>query len=126
LHQGGTAWPVGHIRARQAQGVTVVEFRGEVDIAAADSILPELDAATEAPAQTVVIDLTPVRFFGCYGLRLLCRAEQRVAELGGRLLLVCPHPLTLRILRAGGLIGRFAPVPTLDEALALTGSSAAR
>ncbi|MFD5256363.1 hypothetical protein ACFWM5_26455 [Streptomyces bobili] len=40
-------------------------------------------------------------------------------ERSGRLLLVCPRPPTLRILRAGGLLGRFTPLPTLEEALAL-------
>jgi anti-anti-sigma factor len=116
--QQGTAWPVGHIETRQAHALTVIDFHGDVDIAAALHILPGLDDATAPPGQTVVIDLTPVEFFDCSGLRLLCHAERRVTERGGRLLLVCPHPLIRRILRAGGLLGRFTPLATLAEALA--------
>ncbi|MGY6026569.1 STAS domain-containing protein [Streptomyces spinosirectus] len=112
----GIAWPVGHITIREAHGLTVIAFHGEIDIAAAVHILPQLEAATASAGRTVVADLTPVEFFDCYGLRLLCRAEQRVRERGGRLLLVCPQPLTLRILRVSGLIGRFTPLSTLDEA----------
>ncbi|MEU5893916.1 STAS domain-containing protein [Streptomyces sp. NPDC047461] len=110
---------MGHIHTRQVSGVTVVEFHGEIDIATAQQILPDLDAATAAPGQTVVIDLTPVEFFDCYGLRLLCHAERRVRERSGWLLLVCLHPMILRILHAGNLIGRFSPLAALAEALAL-------
>jgi anti-anti-sigma factor len=122
VQQGNNAWPIGHIRSRQVSGVTVIEFHGEIDIAAAQQILPDLDTATAAPGQTVVIDLTPAEFFDAYGLRLLCHAERRVTERRGWLLLVCPHPMILRILHAGHLIGRFTPLATREEALALAGS----
>ncbi|WP_405910456.1 MULTISPECIES: STAS domain-containing protein [unclassified Streptomyces] len=122
MQQGNSAWPVGHIHTQQVSGVTIIEFHGEIDIAAAQQILPGLDAATAAPGRTVVLDLTPVEFFDCSGLRLLCRAELRVRERSGWPLLVCPHPLILRILHAGHLIGRFAPLATREEALALADS----
>ncbi|KPI19041.1 anti-sigma-factor antagonist [Actinobacteria bacterium OK074] len=124
MQQVNNAWPIGHIRVQQVDGCTVIEFHGEIDIAAAQQILPDLDAATTAPGRTVVVDLTPVEFFDCYGLRLLCRAERRVAERSGWLLLVCPHPMILRILRAGHLIGRFTPLATREEALSLADSEA--
>ena len=119
MRQGNNTWPVGHIQTQQVNEVTVIEFHGEIDIAAAPQILPDLDAATAAPGLTVVLDLTPVEFFDAYGLRLICHAERRVTERSGWLLLVCPHPLILRILRAGHLIGRFTPLATREEALAL-------
>ncbi|MFC7258041.1 STAS domain-containing protein [Streptomyces lutosisoli] len=93
MQQGNSAWPIGHIRSQQVSEVTVIEFHGEIDIAAAQQILPDLDAATATPGQTVVIDLTPAEFFDCYGLRLLCHAERRGTERRGWLLLVCPHPI---------------------------------
>lgn len=125
MQQGNSAWSMGHIRTQQVSGFTVIEFHGEIDIAAAQQVLPDLDAATAAPGRTVVIDLTPVEFFDCSGLRLLCHAERRVTERRGWLLLVCPHPMILRILRAGHLIGRFTPLASREEALALADSEAA-
>nr|WP_320776857.1 STAS domain-containing protein [Streptomyces sp. CRN 30] len=104
---------------REVHGMTVIQFAGEIDIAAGIEIRPRLDAATSAAEQTVVVDLTPVEFFDCSGLRLLCRADERVRERGGRLLLVCPHPLIRRLLRACGLLGWFSPLRTLEEALVL-------
>lgn len=122
MQHGNSAWLIGCIHSQQVSGCTVIEFHGEIDIASAQQILPDLDAATAAVGQTVVIDLTPVKFFDCYGLRLLCHAERRVRERGGRLLLVCPHPMILRILRAGDLTSRFTPLAAREEALALAGS----
>ncbi|MGQ4432563.1 STAS domain-containing protein [Streptomyces sp. SAS_260] len=117
MHQSSSAWPIGHIHSQQVSGTTVIEFHGEIDIAAAQQILPDLDAATAAPGRTVVIDLGPVEFIDVYGLRLLRHAERRVTERHGWLLLVCPHPLILEILRAGDLVGRFTPLAALEEAL---------
>jgi anti-sigma B factor antagonist len=125
VQQDNSAWPVGHIHTQQVSGFTVIEFHGEIDIAAAQQILPGLDAATAGPGRTVVIDLTPVEFFDCYGLRLLCHAERRVRERGGRLLLVCPHPMILRILHAGNLTGRFTLLAAREQALAFADTEAA-
>ena len=41
----------------------------------------------------------------------------RVLDRGGRLRLVCTHPLTLRILQVTGLDALLPPLSTLDEAL---------
>ncbi|WP_405525918.1 anti-sigma factor antagonist [Streptomyces canus] len=89
MQQGNSTWPMGRIHSQQVSGFTVVEFHGEIDIAAAQQILPDLDA------------------------------ERRIEERGGRLPLVCPHPMILRILHAGNLTGRFTPLAAQEEALAL-------
>ncbi|MET9731091.1 anti-sigma factor antagonist [Streptomyces sp. NPDC006458] len=106
-----------HLRLRSDRGHTVLEFRGEIDIAAAAEILPHLDAATARPGARVVLDLGRVEFFDCSGLRLLARARSRVLEGGGQVRLVCTHPLTLRVLRVTGMSLLLPPRPTLDAAL---------
>lgn len=106
-----------HLRIHADRGFTVLEFRGEIDIAAATEILPYLDRVTARPRARIVIDLRQVEFFDCSGLRLLYRARHRVLERDGRLHLVCTHPLTLRILRVTGLNRLLPPQPTLDAAL---------
>lgn len=106
-----------HLRVHEERGHTVLEFRGEIDIAAATEILPYLDRATAQPDVRVVIDLSPVEFLDCSGLRLLYRARSRVLDREGRLLLVCAHPLTLRIMRVTGLTRLLPPLPSLDAAL---------
>ncbi|GAA2278575.1 anti-sigma factor antagonist [Streptomyces hawaiiensis] len=106
-----------HLRVRRERGHTVLEFRGEIDLAAASEIAPHLDRETDRPAARVVIDLSRIDFFDCSGLRLLYRARSRVLERRGRVLLVCAHPLTLRVLRITGLSRLLPPQPTLDAAL---------
>ncbi|CAL9626983.1 anti-sigma factor antagonist [Streptomyces sp. enrichment culture] len=106
-----------HLRVRTDRGYTVLEFRGEIDIAAAAEILPHLDAVTARRGARVVLDLGGVEFFDCSGLRLLTRARLRVLRGGGRLHLVCTHPLILRVLRVTGVSRLLPPQPTLDVAL---------
>jgi anti-anti-sigma factor len=106
-----------HLRVRQDRGHTVLEFLGEIDIAAAEEIAPFLDRETANGDVRLVIDLRHVEFFDCSGLRLLYRARSRVLDHGGELRLVCTHPLTLRIMRATGLTRLLPAHPTLDTAL---------
>jgi anti-sigma B factor antagonist len=106
-----------HLRVHQDRGHTVLELRGEIDIAAALEIAPYLDRVTAHSGVRLVIDMTQVDFFDCSGLRLLYRARARVQEQDGELRLVCTHPLTLRIMRVTGLARLLRAHPTLDAAL---------
>ncbi|MFF9817339.1 anti-sigma factor antagonist [Streptomyces sp. NPDC014006] len=121
--QQDPAPPTRHLRVRSDGGHTVLEFRGEIDIAAAAEIAPHLDRATAGPAPRVVIDLSAVEFFDCSGLRLLYRARRRVLEQNGRIHLVCTHALTLRVLRLTGLARLLPPQPTRDAALGRPGAT---
>jgi anti-sigma B factor antagonist len=106
-----------HLRVHQDRGHTVLELRGEIDIAAAVEIIPHLDRVTARPESRIVIDLRRVEFFDCSGLRLLYRARSRVLDRDGQLYVVCTHPLTLRVMRATGLARLLPPHPTLESAL---------
>jgi anti-anti-sigma factor len=106
-----------HLRVHRHRDHTVLEFRGEIDIAAAVEIAPYLDRVTAHPEARIVIDLRSVEFFDCSGLRLLYRALIRTHHHGGQLHLVCTHPLTLRVLSITGLNRLLPPHPTPDAAL---------
>jgi anti-anti-sigma factor len=103
----------------------VLEFRGEIDIAAATEIAPCLDRVTDRPGARVVVDLRYVDFFDCSGLRLLYRARRRVLERDGQLRLVCDHAPTLRVLRVAGLTRLLPPHTTLEAALDQPGTASA-
>ena len=115
-----SASPTRHLSVRHHRGHTVLEFRGEIDIASAEEITPHLDRETRRPGARVVLDLGGIEFFDCSGLRLLYRARSQVLEQGGQLHLVCAHPLTLRMLRITGLGRLLPPRPTLEEVLGVT------
>ncbi|MFI9648176.1 STAS domain-containing protein [Streptomyces sp. NPDC052040] len=92
---------------------TVIEVSGEIDMATAGSVAEHLEAATRRSAPDVLVDLRPVAFLDCSGLRALCRAETRARERGGRLRLVSDRARLHRLLRAAGLLRRFPPLLTL-------------
>ncbi|MFF7450064.1 MULTISPECIES: anti-sigma factor antagonist [unclassified Streptomyces] len=115
--QQKTAPPSRHLRIHEDRGHTVLEFRGEIDIAAALEIVPYLDRVTGQHGSRVVIDLRQVEFFDCSGLRLLYRARSRVLDRGGQLHLVCVDPLALRIMRVTGLNRLLPAHATLDAVL---------
>jgi len=112
---GGSGLPAANPYARSyAFGpCTVVEVSGEIDMATAGSLAEHLDAAAARPGADVVVDLRPVKFFDCSGLRVLCRADTRAKERGGRLRLVADQSRMHRLLRASGLFKRFPPLPEL-------------
>ncbi|MDF3144648.1 MULTISPECIES: STAS domain-containing protein [unclassified Streptomyces] len=99
-----------HARTRRCGAFTVVEAVGEIDLATATLLAEHLDAATARPECDVVVDLRRVDFFDCSGLRVLCRAETRAREHGGRLRVVSDAPRIRRLLHGAGLLGRFAPL----------------
>jgi anti-sigma B factor antagonist len=94
---------------------TVVEVSGEIDMATADLVVEHLDAATAVAEPDVLVDLRPVEFLDCSGLRVLCRAERRARERGGRLRVVSDGPHIDRLLRASGLLGRFPPLRAMPS-----------
>jgi anti-sigma B factor antagonist len=113
-HAGSHAGPPpanSHARTRRCGPYTVVEVVGEIDLATAGLLAVHLDAATAMPESDVLVDLRSVDFFDCSGLRVLCRAETRARERGGRLRIVSDARLVRRLLRGSGLLGRFPPLP---------------
>ncbi|NGO44362.1 anti-sigma factor antagonist [Streptomyces ureilyticus] len=115
--RNGTETLTPQLHIHRDRGYTVLEFHGEIDIVAALDIVPFLDTATGRPGAQVVLDLRHIEFLDCSGLRLLHRARLRVLDRGGRLRLVCTHPLALRIFQVTGLDALLPPMSTLDEAL---------
>ncbi|MEU6031481.1 STAS domain-containing protein [Streptomyces tauricus] len=100
-----------HHFAHVIDGTTVVELRGEIDIATASPIAARLDTVTAGPCPDLVLDLRAVSFIDCAGLSILCRARNRVLAKRGRLCLVTEDTHFLRVLRGAGLSGVFTTCP---------------
>jgi anti-sigma B factor antagonist len=102
---------------RVVGGTTVVEVRGEIDVFTATPLSARLDSLTAGRRSDVVLDLRPVIFMDCSGLRLLCRTRNRVLARQGRLRLVTGNGCLLRMLRAARLADVFEIHPDLPTAL---------
>ncbi|MFF1296275.1 MULTISPECIES: STAS domain-containing protein [unclassified Streptomyces] len=88
-------------------GTTVVELRGEIDILEAPPLSARLDTLTAGPCPDLLLDLRPVSFIDCSGLRVLCRVRNRVLTRHGRLRLVSDSHRFARILRSTFLTNVF-------------------
>jgi anti-sigma B factor antagonist len=108
------------LHIRESLGFTVIELHGEIDIATAQAVRPELDALiTDRPSPAVAVDLRYTTFIDAAGLGLLVRTRQQALEHGGRWHLVCDRPLILRILRITSLTATLRPAATLEQAVLL-------
>ncbi|MFH8591489.1 STAS domain-containing protein [Streptomyces rimosus] len=96
----------------------MVELHGDIDLATAPEARQHVEAVTARPRPGLLVDLRPVTFFDCHGLRLLIYAQRRTLEQHGQLYLVCDAPQILHILDITGLRSLFQPAPTIARALA--------
>ena len=98
-----------------SEGLAVVRVAGDFDLSTIDVFDEELEPSVSA--DLVVIELSGCTFLDSSGLRTLVRAQRRVAEAGGRLVLVAPSQPARRVLDIATL-DRFIPVAaTLEEAV---------
>ncbi|MEN8651536.1 STAS domain-containing protein [Streptomyces sp. 21So2-11] len=102
---------------RAIQGATVVEFRGAIDLESAPEVRRHLDAAGVRGHSPLIIDLRLVSFLGSDAAEELCRLHRMTVEPGGRLVVICAHRFTLRVLNAAGVGPLLKIVATMLEAL---------
>lgn len=87
----------------QREGSRVlVRCWGEIDLATADEMERALREAFDDTAGSVVLDLGPVTFMDCSGLRVLLSADRQARTGGRRLVLTGTGPRVRRLLRYTG------------------------
>jgi anti-sigma B factor antagonist len=77
---------------------TVLAVSGELDVASAPALRAEADAALEAGAYEVWIDLSATTFMDSAGVHLLVELQERSTELSRRLAIICAPGHVLRVL----------------------------
>ncbi|MEX1279441.1 MAG: STAS domain-containing protein [Acidimicrobiia bacterium] len=104
-----------HLTTSDHRGWHLVAASGEIDIASAPSLDGALDAAIDAHAGPVAVDLRSVSFMDSSGLRSLLTARRRLAEDGRPLGLVCGPGPVRRVLEVAGVLDRLPVVDEPDE-----------
>lgn len=105
-----------YAQSRRVDGFTVIEFHGEIDLAADAQVRAHVDAATMIDRPRVVIDLRPASFIDCSALRVLCHARRQALKKHGGMGLVCTSPHHLGIISVARLTDLLGPVATLEAA----------
>jgi anti-sigma B factor antagonist len=90
-------------------GETVVELRGELDMASADAAIGYVGAIIERRRGPVAVDLTDLAFCDARGLAALVRMAGCAEQRGCPFRLVSPRPSLVKIMRITGLDRRFLP-----------------
>ncbi|HEX8008411.1 MAG TPA: STAS domain-containing protein [Trebonia sp.] len=104
-----------------AQGQTVVEISGEIDVYTAPRLRETLVSLVEAGNYRLIVDMEGVEFLDSTGLGVLVGGLKRVRAHDGGIDLVCTQGRILRIFRITGLSRVFNIFGTVSEALASHG-----
>ena len=99
-------------------GVFVLSFGGDIDVASAVTVRDALDRVIAAGHHRLVLDLGDVQFLDSTGLGVLVGGLKKVRAHDGSLSLVCGQDRLLRIFRITGLAKVFAIHPDAETAFA--------
>lgn len=103
--------------AELGRGVQIVSLGGEVDVHTAPRLDEELAGAIETGARRLVVDLAGTSFVDSTVVGVLLRAQQRLDDMDGRLVLVSDDPRILRVFEITGLDSSFAIERSLTETI---------
>src|ERR1700746_3575786 len=102
MNSGITADPGPGLAARTADGITIAELTGELDIASAPALRDQLLSLLRPDSSRLVIDLSRVSFCDASGLAVLVNTARRARLLGGFLHLAAVSPQAERALNITG------------------------
>ena len=98
-------------------GVFVLSFGGDIDVASAVTVRDALDRVIAAGHHRLVLDLGDVQFLDSTGLGVLVGRLKVVRNHSGWLRVVCTQDRVLRVFRITGLDTVIGIHDTLEDAL---------
>ncbi len=101
---------------RECANHLIVALRGELDLADAAEVAVALEAAAGS-RRKMVVDLADLAFIDCRGAAALARAQRRVRQAGGDLLLAAPRPLVQRVFVLSRLIDVVRVHASVEQAI---------
>jgi anti-sigma B factor antagonist len=97
---------------------TLVELIGEADVTNSDALRDVLDAEVAKEPQTLIIDLSGLRFMDSSALHVMLRANRAMDRQGGVLALACPREAVAKMLRLTAADQLVPVYSSVDEASA--------
>jgi anti-sigma B factor antagonist len=105
------------------EGAAIARVSGEIDMSTVRSLSERLLPLSELGPAGVVVDLSDVSFMGAAGIHALEHAKAALERRRGRLAVVAPGGIPLRVLEVTGVAGPLGVVPTAEAAAVLVGAS---
>ena len=97
------------IDVRTAEGVTILDVVGEVDLYTAPQLEEGLRRAAAASPPLLAVNLTKVTYIDSTALRVLTDSQKRARERRGTIVVITTQPTIEKIFRITGL-GTILPV----------------
>jgi anti-sigma B factor antagonist len=97
------------IDVREAEGVTILDVEGEVDLYTAPQLEEGLRKAATASPPLLAVNLTKVTYIDSTALRVLTDSQKRARERRGAVVVITTQPTIEKIFRITGL-GTILPV----------------
>ncbi|MCU1452685.1 MAG: anti-sigma-factor antagonist [Acidimicrobiales bacterium] len=88
-------------------GELVVRLRGDIDALRAPRVQTVLDGLIDGAVEKVVFDAAEIDFMDSSGVRVLVITEQRLAAVGGSVVVRNASEILVRLLEVTALDGRF-------------------
>ena len=126
MNSGSTVPPTPDVPVRIADGVTIAELSGDLDLASAPDLREQLLGLLRPGTSRLVLDLSRVSFCDASGLAVLVGASHRARMLGGFLRLAAVSPATDRVLHLTGLDRHLSIYPTVHAATTAPGDGFGR
>jgi anti-sigma B factor antagonist len=116
MNSGTTANPGLGLTAQTANGITIAELTGELDIASAPALRDQLLNLLRPGSSRLVVDLSRVSFCDASGLAVLVSTARRARLLGGFLRVAAASPQVGHVLNITGLDRHLANFPSVQAA----------
>ena len=111
------------VATSQQDGVFVLSFGGDIDVASAVTVRDALDRVIAAGHHCIVLDLDEVRFLDSTGLGVMVGRLKAVQDLDGDMHLVCSSARIARVMSITGLDEVFTIHDTVAAAAAAVAES---
>ncbi|HEC22130.1 MAG TPA: anti-sigma factor antagonist [Chloroflexi bacterium] len=99
-------------------GLKVVRIHGDLDSMGTQLIQDAFSRAISDRTDTVIVDLSDVKFLSSSGMAMLLVKGKMLRQGGGNLILAGPSERVLDVLRLSGFHELFEIYPSVEEALA--------
>ena len=88
---------------QQTDGDAVIALDGELDLASAPDLAELAEELVRNGAGNIIVDAERLSFCDSSGLRILVSIANDLRPIGGRVAIVNPQPIVLRVLELTGL-----------------------
>ena len=105
------------LEKRRYDDVVILRFVGEFDASNLQTFSPKIDQMIEAGDRQIVLDLHMLKFVNSSALGYLIKANRRVKELGGDMVIARPSKFISKTLSTLGLDSVFTGYQTVEDGI---------